>query len=796
MVESPGLASLLSALREAGIVIGVTELARLRQIFALAPRVADTEPKQKLKSLLRSVLVKSTEEVATFERVCEAWLAQAEILALPEHADIQDRPARTSPQPDKLPIRRYFLAALIILSLAMVAGAVYFLDLSVKSVPAPPPTPPQEKPAPAPPPAPPQEKPVEPPQEPTLDELYKRTFKSRKPALTVIPPQIHWTGWWELGLGISTWLAAMGLWLALKRRRWLPEPEPLPTPKGAPRILLQGEPVGPVLLDPEQQEALVWGIGHFEAEALTRKLDIPATVRATARAAGIPTLEFHSARYQREVWLWLDEAAADANLARLAEEIEGLLSAHGLAVERATFWGVPWFLSTAHGQVFAPKEVEERREVALVAVLTDGRLLARQYEADDRRVRIDALLRGLSHWPHLWFVDATAGAAGLKAILARHALACIHPNELAARISGAAAVRPLQAVQPGDGHVWAAACALAPAPVDENTALALRYHLKLRSSPWALRTMLAQSSGPSERLLWPQGQRAELVNWLAGTEVQGQAGQQASLLERALNFWEQRYGEAARKREEAQRTAWIDTPAARHLRMEIAVLNLWREPSRAIRELYRLFQGALKEPIQQQLQALASKDQGGEAQIRLPWHWEERSGPEQHMLLAMGFAGKALSAIRLQRPGRSWLGLGLGVGLATGALAVAALRPFVPATGAPTVVHGEDKPESVAERITPLTQGQYRITVATPKWLEQTTAPAGAQVKVTWPLIDQPCVDQAKGAEIWRCAGVSAPGRLSLELIRSLAVLVAPPTEATPLALALLNSGTGGCRPH
>jgi hypothetical protein len=77
--------------------------------------------------------------------------------------------------------------------------------------------------------------------------------------LTVIPPQTHWTGWWELGLGISALLAATGLWLVLKRQRWLPEPEPLPTRKGAPRILLQGEPVGPVLLDPEQQEALVWG---------------------------------------------------------------------------------------------------------------------------------------------------------------------------------------------------------------------------------------------------------------------------------------------------------------------------------------------------------------------------------------------------------------------------------------------------------------------------------------------------------------------------------------------------------
>jgi hypothetical protein len=352
--------------------------------------------------------------------------------------------------------------------------------------------------------------------------------------LTVIPPKTHWTGWWELGLGISALLAATALWLALKRRRWLPEPEPLPTRKGAPRILLQGEPVGPVLLNPEQQEALVWGIGHFEAEALTRKLDIPATVRATARAAGITTMEFHSARYQREVWLWLDKAAADANLARLAEEIERLLSVHGLAVERATFWGVPSSLSTAYGQVFAPKEIEERREVALVTVLTDGRLLAHQYEADDHRVRIDALLRGLSYWPHLWFVwTRPLVLPGLRRFW-RAMRWCVSTRKLAARISGAATVRPLQALQPGDEHVWTAACALVPAPVDDNTAL--RYHLKLRSSPWALRGMLAQSSGPPERLLWPQGQRAELVNWLVDTEVQGQAGQQASLLERALNF--------------------------------------------------------------------------------------------------------------------------------------------------------------------------------------------------------------------------------------------------------------------
>ena len=63
-------------------------------------------------------------------------------------------------------------------------------------------------------------------------------------------------------------------------------------------------------------------------------------------------------------------------------------------------------------------------------------------------------------------------------------------------------------------------------------------------------------------------------------------------------------------------------------------------------------------------------------------------------------------------------------------------------------------------------------------------------MKVAWPMVQRRCVDQVNGAELWRCAAARAPKRLSPELVRSLGVLVAPPTEATPLALALLKSGT------
>jgi hypothetical protein len=200
----------------------------------------------------------------------------------------------------------------------------------------------------------------------------------------------------------------------------------------------------PQFLDARQQEMLVWGIGHFIADEPTRHLDLAATVQATARAGGIPALHYEAAAYQHEVWLWVDDAAEDSAIARLADEVEATLEAHGLAVERALFRGMPERLLTATGAVVAPREVDERREAVLVAVLTDGRVLSRLYTVDNRRVQIEALLRDLSHWPRLAFVDFSAGASGLAALLARHDLPCIPPTALAAffRGRGDATLRP------------------------------------------------------------------------------------------------------------------------------------------------------------------------------------------------------------------------------------------------------------------------------------------------------------------------------------------------------------------
>src|SRR5262245_10315701 len=76
------LDALLRALRQAGLHIGITEVMRLQLVFERQlERLsgADNASAQRyFKALLRAVIVKSPEEQHTFERVCDAWLRQAD----------------------------------------------------------------------------------------------------------------------------------------------------------------------------------------------------------------------------------------------------------------------------------------------------------------------------------------------------------------------------------------------------------------------------------------------------------------------------------------------------------------------------------------------------------------------------------------------------------------------------------------------------------------------------------------------------------------------------------------------
>jgi hypothetical protein len=771
ILGAPGLDVLLKALRAAGLPVGLAELARLRQIFSLEPQFpVNRVTRDRLKSLLRAVLIKNDDHGKIFDRVFEAWQAQVQLESVPQTTPLPP------PRPKRPKRRRKYP---ICLGLGLILLVITLMVFYLWDSPAPTP----ELPPPA--------KIPEPPEPRTLtnDELRKSQFQSRKPHLEVNLPDTEWTGWWSLGLAVLALFGAGGLW-QLAGRRPFPQRLPPPERKGPPRSFLQTTAIPQVLLDKDQQDALVWGIEHFVAEEFTHKLDIPTTVRATAHAAGIPTLHFERAKYQREVWLWVDEAAGDPTLWRLADEVRSTLLTHGLTVETAGFRGIPQYLFTADGQVFAPREIEERRDLALVAILTDGRILVRYHEADDRRVPVEALLRDLSHWPRLWFVDFASEDIGLKTILRPHGLETILPDELVAYLGGTS-LSPHRGYRPGDTLVWAAACALAPAPLDEATAYRLRDRLKLSTSPWALRHIRKTASGPPGRFHWTGLPRARLVNRL--TQMESQRGSERTLLDQALGFWEELYEQEFERRRNtgAAESLWENTPAQRHLSMEQALLKLWWNPQQAIAKLYELYEGPLTEAIRRHLRYVVPRDHKHEDAVCLPWSWKDRTGAEQIMLLEMGFAGGRLpAALHLRPSGRLWWGLGVCLGLAAGALGWTFYQLSVLPKSPPLIVHSDERPPLSREGMVPLGADRWRVTVSSPKWQAQAQAASGAEVQVKWPLEPQPCVETLDGAELWRCP--VAPQRLSDTITRSLAVLVANPEtpQAVELARALLRSGS------
>ena len=768
MIPTPNLNQLLEALWLAGFPAGVGERIRLQQIFRLAPRWGgDAAPH--LKSVLRAVLLKDIRQADRFDKVCDQWL-----LGWSLQPPSPPQPPPPPPTPSLKPRwSKYGLSLVLLLFIGLYGDSLKFIVIpSVRS--------PSKVEEPKPP------KLTEPKPQ-SLDDLRKASFVSRKPRLSVSTPNRHFTAWRELSLGLFALALSGVLWRETKRRRWLPEQEPPPTRLGPPRVYLHRELREPVMLNPDDQQALVWGIDHYAALDETRRLDIPATVKATALAAGITTVVRQGARHQREVWLWLDEAAEETGLSRLVQEMAALLPNYGLYLEQAGFWGLPYRLQGPDGRSFAPREIEDRRATARVAILTDGRHLARLWQSDNQRNRINGLLRQLSHWPELWFVDSSLGASGLAKILLPHGISCIKPAQLPHCLAGSAERKRPNANT--DEAIWAAAMAFAPSAVDEGMAWRIREALSLRVDPCALDRLRSEAQGPAGRLLWRRALRADRVNWLANMEKAEGGGK--TVLDRVLDFWLAAYRDEALQRAGAGGVSWQDSPAERHLRMEQALLKLWRKPpSEAIAELYRLYRGDLVDSIRLQMAALSPNNCGKPDQIRLPWHWDELSGPEKQMLYAMNFAEAMTGKVELRQPGRLWLGFGLGIAMGTVGLLFALLKPWELPNDSPRVQHQTDKPAVVAEAVQYLGLGRWRVSVVTPDWRVETLAPSGSTVTVAWPGVTYPCREDLSGMELWHGSCLHPSSRLSPPIAHSLAVLDASANDASPLVIALLQSGS------
>jgi formylglycine-generating enzyme required for sulfatase activity len=591
-----------------------------------------------------------------------------------------------------------------------------------------------------------------------------------------------------------------------RRDRDIPPAEDLPDAGGPDWLPLPELAIsGSSLLAPDDLRAAIWGVERFVSEDETERIDVNRTVDATADAGGIPSLRFSHAIYPREVWLWHDTLTQDSSVAQVIEEVEHSLTRAGLPVRVGTFVDIPELICWDEGQEWSPLVLEGHRQHALVLIFTDG--VGMQLAADDDVMRgaLARLLHGFSEWPRLAFVDVSDGAQGLSAQLQRYGVACISleaiPAFLGAGSMQQTAKRHIDSQLTGDLRAWAAATALSPEPVDTETAFALREHLKLRVPSWGFRTLLSAAHGWDAHLAWSSTVRANLLNWLTRCSIDHTGGiVEKSPLALALDYWIERYEKANVSRTARQNSLlpWQRSAAQHRMRMEIALLSLWRQPVEAVKTLYGLrADQKIREEIEERLSVLADWDQWREpqpGQIYLPWRAATQPAVVRWMLSELGFGGRKGQG-RLVMPLKLSLTFGLCAGLAAIALLTTVWRlavpvppviePFLPAALQAVVIQEH-------HRTGPNT---YQVTIGTPKHVEvQKGVAARSTVQVSWQWKPDDNVEKLGQSQLWHAGTLPQPIRACEPgwPRRSLVVIAAPPDHkpARQLAIQLLDRGS------
>jgi len=749
-------ATLYAFLRGADLRVGVTERLRIEAVLARA----EIDDEVRLRRVLAAVVVKSKEELPRFDRAFDDWWSSNQ----PTRLELPDAPP---PEVADAPAPRGWLAALL---LVVVGAALAVLFQAPDGVIE---TPPDARITDA-----------GPPDGGVADagELAER-FLAPTFELRAAPAEVERGP--ELVLALLALLSLGFTVIAFRARR----PEGDESPKRDPDAPLPAplpptpdlQPV-PRFVTQRAEGAMVWGIGQFVSDETTHRLDLPASIEATIAAGGVPTPRMQRARHHREVWLWIDDTATRRypEMQRFADEAAAALERAGLAVEVAHFSGVPAFLRGRDGR-FSPSEVDERRDAARVAVLTDGRTLANRLAHGRTGPLTRRLLRHLAAWPGLAFADFGRGAHGLGRTLGTYALEEVAPEGLAAWLGGETRYEPASVA---DVRAWAAACALSSAPVDAETALQLRDALAergLSASVWALSRLPGARSAPGGRLRWDPSDEVALL-----AHLQRMESGPGSLFEAALAFWRARFEvEAAGQRA--------------HRETQRALLDLWRGPGRdldAAARTLREHREAMAEGTRWRLgrllpAGLPARD--GPPAIELPWRWEALSADTQEDLREAGFAALVadVSPQTLRRGARIYAAAGLAVAVAVGALAMAWMTPEQAATGAPTYA-GEPPGDwlwSVASRGG--SPESWAVAAGPPRaaWTASLVEP-GQRVHRTGE-VEPDCRGWTPGGTSWRCGYDPDPPRPRAAEwpARSVYLIDGRHPEADALAARLLDTG-------
>ena len=756
-VSEQKIAQLCRALRSTGLTVGIEEELRLHTVLAGLDKFDQTQ----LTDAIAAIVLKSQRQRQDFERVITAWVSTHRRLPQPQPETTPDGPS----QPAR-PKWRQALWGLV--SVGALLGLLFLVyspsqgtrgasdDMAMDAAPSSPSldasTSPTDLQSPL------VDAGVKPPPLPRLPPPPPPGVQVFVPHIAVSPVPIPNSLWAHLGL----LLLAVGIGVVLQlveRKPLLPTPELLPTRPGPLRVLPASVPLArgtAAMLSRREEEIVVWGIGRFVSEEPSPRLDLRRTILATCDAAGQPVLSYLRMRHSREVWLWRDTSLGtyadgrEAGVMQLAADLRAALGQAGLPLEEASYYGLPDRLLSQHGP-FAPSEVDDRRDAAMVLLLTDGRLLALALASGQDRLPTLALLRQLSHWPRLAFVDCGQGVYRLRELLAPLGIAVLDPSEVPGFLGGTKAMRT-QADSQSDLHVWIAGCALSPFPLDDQTALALRHKLRLSVSPWAIQSLRSVARSQGSRFVIPPDLRADKLRWLCAAEDLYRLGHvpKDSLLGQALDFYRNQLAQEDRHRRSRDAlTPFVNTPAEQNLRVQAALLDLWDKPEQAARELFRRSKSNQARTIAEALRSLVSaeylestvqgRDRNRERAVTiLPWRFDKLTPTARVQLQRLGFGqgviGYKLRPVQLAPAARQNVAWAACAGLAVTGLVgtLSGLSTWLRPSGQP-VVTDSHRPDGGTVTVDPVPQSsEYQLSAQYAFVKESQRVPAGAQVLVTW----------------------------------------------------------------
>lgn len=634
---------------------------------------------------------------------------------------------------------------------------------------------------------------------------FRADFVSHKPVFTVQtqpPPERSYLGYIIVPcvLVLIFWL-----WARFGRGTWIPDMDGIRSGEERGKMTASRDPprrsLETLMLDERDEEELVWGVGRFVSEDESRDLDIDRTVRETASAYGRPVLCYRGTAYQREVWLWLDESMDTPVARHLADDLELMLQKSGLPVIRATFWGIPERLRTQSNEIITIDAFDARRDSAAVALLTDGRMMSQADRARNRRGDLHNLLRNLSYWPRITFIDFGSGRLGT--LCERHHLRVIKPQDAASAISELTESYERQSTYSalvGDARVWAAACMLTPHPISERRALALRRELAVDASPWLIAQIRERADDDTGGYHFSIAERASSLGWLVEAETLPSGDKmlpRASLLARVVDAWDRVLEDDIRAQKRAvykQGNVWRDSRFSEHIELEREMVHLWTEPDQSAMALYCRHEAdehGHRQAIRHYLRHLGPRDRYGSGDIiALPWRLSELRRETRVVLSEMDFGGASVPPdnVSMPAPRRIWLALGLCIGLLVGSAAALIEQTDVPEKPEPTfeTIPGPDNAYSGKATVGGET---WQAVAGMPGQLNRQSMNRGDTVRVEWETYMEPCSTVDAAFELRRCTRDGDSPTDSVRDYWSFAIVVQSyPEQAIEVANELLDS--------